>query len=73
MACRNQQKAEAAAKEVRKEANVADDMVSVEILDLSSFKSVREFAARINSSMYNFLEFCTFRGIFWELSQAPSS
>ena len=49
MACRDLKRAEQAAKDIRKEAKVSDDKVVVEVMDLSSFKSVRAFAERINA------------------------
>ncbi|GAB1597692.1 retinol dehydrogenase 14-like [Argonauta hians] len=50
MACRNLEKAESAAKEIRDETkDCGDSEVVVHQLDLSSFKSIRKFCAIINN------------------------
>jgi len=65
MACRDLQRAEAAAKEIKMAANVGDDNVIVEIMDLSSFKSVRAFAERINARESHIDILINNAGVMW--------
>ena len=51
IACRDEKRALVAAKEISKAANVDDKMVTFGKLDLTSFKSVREFAEKINKGI----------------------
>lgn len=65
MACRDQKRADAAAKDVRQLANVADEKVTVELMDLSSFKSVRAFADRINAQESHIDILINNAGVMW--------
>ena len=53
MACRSMDRAKEAAAEVKQVTGVPDDMIKIMKLDLSSLKSVREFAEKYKKGGFN--------------------
>ncbi|XP_054938330.1 retinol dehydrogenase 13 isoform X3 [Physeter macrocephalus] len=68
LACRDLEKCEAAAKEIRGET--LNHRVHARHLDLASFKSIREFAAKIIEGPSTSLQMALFRSFSW-LSNTP--
>lgn len=65
MACRNQQRADAARAEIVNETG--NENVAVKILDLASLESVKQFADDINQSKVHFCHFIVSQSVNVEM------